>query len=304
MAVRPVLLDVQREMATLRYRTWKLTHKVDHGKIELELAGHRRPLSSDTYARLLIEAIRTVVPPAVPPMPPSSVAAIWKADAVFTRSLSSFSGVERQAAREAGFNVVYVHLDGTAHAPANEREMAVFIREGWTMVGWAVYGYNTDPYEDGKRHAEITRRLPVLRGWKANGESWAEGTDIGDTREYLRGWRDGGGAAQLGWSVLSSDTAGHVREFDYQAALGVPGADLDFQVYGASYPTYTVGACLAHAKVAKIPLDRITMSFDVKPDPPGPKGTGPFDDYRTWGGPRRVWTGDDSTAATFRALAR
>jgi hypothetical protein len=303
MAVRPVLLDVQREMQTLRYRTWKLTHPVDHKKIELEMNGYRRPLSGDTYARLLIEAIRTVVPPAVTPPPPSSVAAIWKADAVWTRALSSFSGEERAAARAAGFSVVYVHLDGTAHAAANEQEIAVFVREGWTIVGWAVYGFNTDPYEDGKRQAAISRRLPVLRGWKANGEAWAEGPDIGDTEKWLRGWSDGGGQVQVGWSVLSSETAGHVREFDYATALSVPGADIDFQVYGATHQNYTVGACLAHAKVAKIPADRITMSFDVRDDSPGPEGTGPFDDYNTWSGPRRVWTGEDATVATFRAFA-
>jgi hypothetical protein len=48
---------------------------------------------------------------------------------------------------------------------------------------------------------------------------------------------------------------------------------------------------------AKVPPARTTMTFDVNAE-----GIGPFADYRTWSGPRRIWTGDAARPVTFEAL--
>ena len=87
--------------------------------------------------------------------------------------------------------------------------------------------------------------------------------------------------------MLSSDTANFARAYAYGAALSVEGSDIDIQVYGATYPTYTVDAGLGMLKKANVPVARTTMTFDVNPE-----GLGPFPNYRTWTGPRRIWTGD------------
>ena len=79
----------------------------------------------------------------------------------------------------------------------------------------------------------------------------------------------------------------------------VAGADVDIQVYGATVPTYTVGAGLGMLSKAHVPASRTTMSFDCTDT-----GTGPFGDYRTWSGPRRLWNCGNATVQTFDALAR
>ena len=142
-----------------------------------------------------------------------------------------------------------------------------------------------------------------LLGWKANGEAWAESQymwkTVGVHRGMGRGWRTV--PARAG-RCCRSDTANFAREFDYQSALSVAGADIDLQVYGATYPTYTVGAglgMLAQVKPSPVPVGRTTMTFDVNGT-----GTGPFPDYRTWAGPRRLWNVGNATVATFDALAR
>ena len=99
--------------------------------------------------------------------------------------------------------------------------------------------------------------------------------------------------------MLSSDTANFAREYDYPTALSVDGADIDVQCYGASYPSYTVGAANGMLDKARVPRERRTMSFDVNGN-----GDGPFDDYLTWAGPRRLWQPDMATVATFDRLAR
>jgi hypothetical protein len=140
-----------------------------------------------------------------------------------------------------------------------------------------------------------------LAGWKANGEAWAESQYAWKTASFIQGWVAGGAPCPLGWSVLSSDTANFAREYDYNSALSVAGADIDIQVYGATYPTYTVGAGLGMlAKVVPpVPVSRTAMTFDVNGD-----GNGPFPDYRSWAGPRRLWNVGNATVATFDALAR
>ena len=103
----------------------------------------------------------------------------------------------------------------------------------------------------------------------------------------------------LGWSVLSSDTANYARNYDYPTALSVSGADIDVQVYGATHPGYTVGAANGMLDKAQVPVNRRTMSFDLNGT-----GGGPFPDYLTWTGPRRLWHPDKATVQTFDQLAR
>lgn len=297
--------DVRAEMETERYQAWALRNPIDDRKITLELDGQRRPTADSPYARILIRDIRSVTKPqALAPSPSSPLASIWQADGVFTRSLSSFFGEKRKAARAAGFKVMYVHLDHTDLSTANRNEMGLLDAErratGWLgWVGWATYGQGTDAEQDGLRAASTAAELG-LAGWKANGEAWAEGADSGKTGAFLAAWKRAGAPCPLGWSVLSSDTSSFARSFDYVAALSAEGADIDLQVYGATNANYTVEAGLGMLRKATVPVGRTAMTFDVKAG----SGDGPFGDYRTWPGPRRLWTGDDATADTFSRLAR
>jgi hypothetical protein len=71
---------------------------------------------------------------------------------------------------------VYVQLLHTVYAAANEAEMQRAGFLPWDKVGWGTYGQDSDPYQDGIEAAAISRRLS-LKGWKANGETWAEGVE-------------------------------------------------------------------------------------------------------------------------------
>lgn len=271
----------------------------DRAKVASEASGVRRPMPGALLARAAVRNYRLDIAQTPVPPDPSPLASVWRQDAVFTTGLSSFNSTNRQTAYEHGWRVVYVQLLHSGNAAANEHEIPVFLREGWTIVGWGTYGQNTDPYQDGLAAAAITRRLTMLRGWKANGEAWAEGEHAWKTAAFLKGWRDGGATVPLGWSVLSSDTSAYARNFDYPTALSVPGADIDIQAYGATDPGYTVGAGLGMLNKANVPRDRATVSMDVTRT-----GQGPFNDYRTWTGPRRIWTGGWATTSTWKQLAR
>lgn len=279
---------------------YKLTvGSTDRAKVASEASGVRRPMPSALLAKAAVRNYRLDI--AQTPVPPTSspLASIWRQDAVFTTSLSGLNGDNRATAFAHGWRVVYVQLLYAVNGAANEVEIPVFTREGWTCVGWGTYGYETDPYQDGLAAAAITRRVASLRGWKANGEAWAEGEHAWKTGEFIRGWRDGGGSVPLGFSILSSDTSAFARSFDFQSVLAVPGADVDIQVYGATHPSYTVAAGLGMLAKAKVPLDRTAISMDVRPG-----GQGPFGDYRTWAGPRRLWVGEWATPDTWKQLAR
>lgn len=286
---------------SLPYKAWAAANPLDARKISKAFNGDHYTQPGSHYARGLAGLCGENPPSDVPVPPPSSaLAAIWQQDAVFTTHLSNFQDTKRNPAKAAGFRVVYVNLlHNDQYAQANEQEMPVFLAEGWTLVGWGTYGQESDPYTDGLEAANLTRRLTSLRGWKANGEAWAEGQSSWKTDAFLKGWRDGGGLVPLGWSVLSSDTANFPRNYAYDVALSVPGADIDIQVYGAAHPTYTVGAGLGMLSKVPVPVNRTTMSFDIADN-----GQGPFPDYRTWLGPRRVWVGERSTAETWAQLAR
>lgn len=282
-------------VASLGYRT--TVGAKDKAKVQSEALGVQRPMPSALLARAAVKAYR-LEPPASP-APGGALANVWRHDGVFVRHLSSFSGENRQTAMEHGWRVVYVQLLHTPHGAANEQELPVFLREGWTAVGWGTYGQGTDPYKDGLAAAAITKRVSALRGWKANGEAWAEGEHAWKTAAFLQGWRDGGGSVPLGWSVLSSDTASSPRAFDYPTALTVTGADIDIQAYGATNPAYTVGAGLANLQTAGVPTNRATVSMDITTG-----GLGPFSDYRTCTRPRRLWVGESATPTTWEQLAR
>ncbi len=291
------------------YRAWaaKEGNKVDAYKVAQEFEGHPRPTAGTLYGQGFQTLCRENPPPGPPPPPPppppdplptSPLAEVLRRHAVYCIGLSSFSGEKRAPAKIAGFSAVYVQLlhGMPGSFDMNAAEIPVFRREGWVVGGWGTYGQGSDPELDGRRAAEIVRTLG-LACWKANGEAWAEGAESWKTQAFLEGWKAGGSPSPLGWSVLSSDTANFARAFAYDVALSVPGADIDIQVYGSTHPTYTVGAGLGMLAKANVPVARTSMTFDVNAE-----GVGPFADYRTWGGPRRVWTGDAARAGTFEAL--
>lgn len=295
---------LEQLVASEPYRGWASdpAHAIDARKITAELAGERRTMPGSAYARALVRLARLF-----PPGPaPATLDPLWQRDLVFTRTLSSFHGQLRDAARAAGFSVVLVQLDHTPYADANRAELSAIgsgLRaQGWKLAGWATYGYEDetvshDPRADGARHAALRRELQ-LDGWVANGELWAETGRAWKTAAYLDGWRLGGGTGPLAVSCLSSTVSGWARAFDYASWLAVPGAAVMPQVYGASDAGYTVANCLDTLRRGGVPTDRLALTFDVI------AGVGPFPDYRTWPGPRSVWTGDDSTVDTWKALAR
>lgn len=284
------------------YLAWasRASNFIDARKLASEFAGVPKNRCGSRYAQGLQTLCREN-PPAPPPNSPT-IADIWKQDAAFTEGgLSNFAGAARARAHELGWTAVYVQLMHIApeRIAANEAEMARAEWRNWLKVGWGTYGQGSDPYLDGVNAAAICKRLS-LKGWKANGESWAEGTEgYWKTKAFLNGWRDGGAPAPLGWSVNSSDTANFARNYDYGSALSSPGADIDPQVYEADHPGLTVGACLGMLAKVPVPVDRTTMTFSITGT-----GTGPFTDYRTWPGPRRLWRPDRATPATFEALVR
>lgn len=283
-------------VGSLPYKAWAATSMTDAGKVAAELRGERRPQPGSAYARGLVRLAR-LDPPGPPP---PNIDPLWQRDLVFSRTLSNFTGVLRDAAKAAGFSVIVVQLDHTAYADANRAELASIgpglQAQGWKIAGWSTYGYLSDPRADGVRHATIAREL-ALDGWVANGEAWCEGAESWKTSAYLEGWRLGAGHGPLAVSCLSSTTPLYAREFDYQSWLAVAGAAVMPQVYGASDPGYTVGNCLATMVRGGVPADRLALTFNVV------DGIGPFDEYKKWTGPRSVYTGDDSAVATWESFS-
>jgi hypothetical protein len=268
---------------------------LDKSKVASAKAGVRKKSPSNREARAAWELyLRT---PAPPPPSPTPLAEPWREDAVFTTALGNF-GEQRHDAWNTGFRRVYVNLLHAAEYDNNVNHLVLFRNENWGITGWGTYGQGTDPYQDGLAAGSLCKQFG-LDSWKANGEAWAEGPYAWKTSEFLRGWRESGPRAVLGWSVLSSDTANFGRNFDYPTALSAEGADIDLQVYGATHPTYTVSAGLGMLRNTQVPQTRTTMTFDITPE-----GDGPFNDYRTWPGPRRLWIGEWSRPSTFAALAR
>lgn len=289
------------------YLKWAASpfHLIDARKLAAEFDGDSRTRCGDPFAQGLQDLCREN-PPLVPPPPPSPLADIWTHDAAFTEGgLSNFNSAPRDRARATGWTVVYVQLLHTGYVAANLEEMAKSVWNAWLKVGWGAYGQNTDPYQDGKDAAAICKAHSALRGWKANGEDWAERDGRWKTEAFLRGWQDGGAPVPLGWSVNSSDTGNYPRDYDYAMALSSPGSDIDPQVYEADHPTYTVGACLANlaktdaSKPQPVPVNRTSMTFSIDGN-----GNGPFGDYKTWPGPRRLYRPDKATVSTFDQLAR
>lgn len=285
------------------YLTWasRAGNLIDARKLASEFSGVRKPTAGSVYAQGLQKLCRDNPPLPPPPPPPNPVLdAIWNRDAVMVEGgLSNFHGAPRAKAYALGWRVFYAQMLHTNYADVNEAECAVLIREGWLACGWGTYGQDTDPYADGRSAAALCARLPWLKGWKANGEAWAEREHAWKTSEFLKGWREGGAPTALGWSVLSSDTDQFPRQYDYPTALSVTGADIDIQVYGASFPTYTVAAGNGMLDRAHVPRERRACTFDVAGN-----GLGPFPDYRTWLGPRRLFNDGRATVATFDALVR
>lgn len=277
----------------------KTVGRLDGEKVAAELRGERRPKPVNLLAQVAVELIRrgqTTIPSQA-----AQIATIWKRDGVFVRTLSSFYGELRSAARAAGFQWVAVQLDHTPYAETNERELELIGAElratGWLIAGWATYGDGTPPLADGIRHANIARRLG-LSGWIANGEAWAEGADRYKSAAYVVGWREAGAPCPIAVSCLSSTTSQWRRDFDYAPWLALPGCAVMPQMYAASDPGYTLVNCLMTMARANVPEGRLAPTFNVI------GGDGPFAEYRKWIGPRSIYTGDDSTVATWKAVAR
>jgi hypothetical protein len=276
----------------------------DRNKIDAEMKGERRPTAGSAYAQGLIRLAR-LDPPTVsaPPPPTSALDPMWQRDTVFVRSLSSFHGELRIAARNAGFTGIAVQLDHSDDVGGNVTELNLIGNElvgnGWKIFGWATGGQGVDPSIDGGRHATIRRQMDNwLDGWISNHESWSEGADSWKSKAWIDAWRKAGGFGPLAVSCLSSDNPNWARSFDYKSWLDIPGAAVMPQVYGASFPAYTVQNCLSTMTNGGVPRNRLNLTFDVI------GGAGPFADYRTWNGPRSIWTGDDSTVSTWLALHR
>lgn len=287
---------------TLGYRT--TVGPTDKAKVSAELRGEQRRKPGSSLAWQVVRLARMDPPPGTPPpIPVSALDALWRLDGVFVRSLSSFTGILRDAAHAAGFRAIYVQLDHSADVPGNTAELASIgpgLRAaGWRIAGWSTYGQGTDAGRDGRRHAQIRHDLDaLLDGWVANGETWAEAGGYGKTQAWLDGWRAGGGFGPLAISCMSSTTPNWARSFDYASWLAIPGAAIMPQIYGASDPAYTVANGVATMQNGGVARNRLAPTFNVI------QGTGPFADYRTWAGPRSIWTGDDSRPETWVALAR
>lgn len=230
------------------------------------------------------------------------LAAVWRQDGVFVRKLSNFPGDLREAARLAGFTVVYIQLDHTDDAEANGQELArlrpEFDRNDWSVCGWSTFGQGSDAAADGYRHASIVTRLN-LEGWVANGETWAEQAYAGKSRQWIDAWQDSDPGRPVAVSCLSSVTGNFARSFDFDAWLQIPGCAIMPQVYGWSSPLYTVNAALMSLEHTRVRVNRLNLTFDV-----GRSHEPPFTDYLAWKGPRSIWTGDDSTVSHWRELAR
>lgn len=285
---------------TVGYKT--TVGPTDKAKVTAELAGDRRPNCSSLLG-YQVQRLARMDPPTgtPPPIPTSAVDPLWARDGVFVRALSNFHGDLRDAARAAGFSAIYIQLDHSADAQGNINELNLIgnqlRNQGWKLAGWSTYGQGTDAQADGNRHAGIRRQLN-LDGWVANGESWAEDASFGKTAQFLNGWRAGGGTGPLAVSCLSSDNPNFARNFDYNSWLAIPGCAIMPQVYGASWWAYTVQNGVSTMANGGVQRNRLNLTFDVI------AGAGPFADYRTWPGPRSVWTGEDSTVSTWGALAR
>ena len=173
---------LQQIFSSPPYKDWAKVpgNKTDATKVALEFEGVRRPTAGSLYAKGLQNLCRlnppdgTPVPP--PPLPPSTLSAVWKLDAAFTNGgLSNFAGAPRQHAWDLGWRAVYVQLMhiNQDQVDANVAEMNRTQWSQWTKVGWSTYGQGSDPKQDGLAAAALCKQLN-LAGWKANGEAWAE----------------------------------------------------------------------------------------------------------------------------------
>jgi hypothetical protein len=282
---------LEQVIASKPYRDWAGAHRVDSTKVAAEMRGVRRPQPGAAYARGLVRLARVH-----PKGGGAPVSGLWLRDGVFVRRFSNFSGIERQAARDAGFVWMALQLDHSADVEHNIEHMKIGRSEGWTIVGWSTFGQGTDARADGARHAGLVRDHR-LSGWVANGEAWAEAGNAGKSAEWWAGWDSAGGSGPVALSCLSSETANFGRAMDWapwmnRLCMVMP------QVYGATFPTYTVGAMLGSFAHTSVPVGLLAPTFDVI------EGVGPFTDYAKWKGPRSVWTGDDSRATTWPNFQR
>lgn len=305
-----------KEWANYRSPTGTYPHRTDHNKLVRRLNGEKTTSLSSLLAQglggMLYQPVEPPPPPPDPPPDPGDpvwppdrgyLADVLKKDIVFTRSLSSFYGTLRQAARACGWSGLAVQFDHAYYTDENKAELArirpKLVGEGWTIGGWSVYGYeNVDPFQDGVRHSQMAIEHQ-LAFWIANGEAWAESAQMWKSDAWIDGWLSAGagGGIPVAVSCLSSNTDGWAREFDYAAFIDrLEGSGVFPQVYGATYDSYTVHNAVETLKRGKVPKNRVGLTFDVI------NGQGPFGDYLTWTGPRELWTGDDSTVETFASL--
>lgn len=229
------------------------------------------------------------------------VSPVWRSSGIFTRSLSSFDGERREAAHRAGFRAVAVHLANTDQTGANAAELELLLpeyrRRGWSVVGWGTFGQGTDPALDGRQAAYLSDAFR-LDGWIANGEAWCEGAaNYWKPSAFMAGWRSRDGSRPLMLSCLSSVTGMFARSMDYSPFLGWAGAAISPECYCASNPLYTLPAMRSTFSRAKVPLERVIPTCNIRKDRSMPTR------YTRWRGPRWLWTGEDTLPEQYaRAL--
>lgn len=225
------------------------------------------------------------------------VSSVWGRCGVFTRDLSNFSGLGRDAADRVGFKAVAVMLDGTANVDGNVKELLAlrpeFNRKGWKVVGWATAGQGTPALDaaqvtaQGVKHRQLLRTY-ALDGWICNIESWGEGTRAWVSAAWMQGWMQGqSDQPPLMLSCLSSTTSNFGRSMDYLPFVTYPKCAISPQVYSASNPDHTLISMRGSFSLTTVPLDRIGPTCNVVKGKPVPTR------YKRWQRTRWLWTGED-----------
>ena len=221
--------------------------------------------------------------------PPAAL--IWQQDVMVTVSLSSFSGEQRQRARQHDYRTLAVLLDADPLAARNGVELRALrdrlIVAGWNVVGWAP-AYTID-------QAEVAAAVCAahdLDGWIVNLEAWAEGARADLTGRWLRCFRELSPSTPLAVTCLSSVTDNFARSFDYETCLQA-GAMIMPQVYGSNIAALTVAAMRGTMARAGVPDTHLAPWFSID------QGYVPVDDYATWHGPHGIWTGDAATVGRW-----
>ena len=232
----------------------------DAYKIAEEFAGTRKPSCSSRYGQGFQTLCRENPPAGVPiPCRPreragGDVAAGRRVHRLPLRTSRAPNGSPR---RQPGSGKPCTSSSAHPYTEANDHEMGLRRGRSGRRWGWGTYGQGSDPDQDGKDAAAICAaacrcaagRQTVKHGRKAR-------TRGRQSRSSKDGRRRG--AVPVG---LVGAELGH-RELRPQLRLQralyrSSGADIDLQVYGATYPTFTVAAGLGMLTKAVPPVGRL-----------------------------------------------